>query len=384
MRRAWLLAAFTIVVALAGVILDLGEQRAAGSHAIVAVEALMLGAIAMVGATVASRVPSNPCGWLVSVIPASFAVTILGTNLHDFVLRKQGVVEGAALTGPWLASWSWIPALLSLALFIQLFPTGRPLPGRWGALLWTAAVAGPLLFVGTAFERGRFADFNELDNPMAANGVMGDAVAALGVVGFVLLIVTLVGAIASLVVRWRRSIGAERQQLKWVATAALSFPPAFAAPTGSGTGEDLGFAALMLAFFLIALAVAVAILRYRLYDLGLVIRRTVTYAALTATLVGAYLLTVLVAQLVLPERSDFGVALSTLAAVVAFAPARRRIQAAVDRRFFRRSYDAQQTLAAFGLRTRDEVDLDSLSDELRELVGATMQPAHVSVWMRPS
>ena len=293
-----MLCGFTILAAVIGAALEL----AAGASApYTVVEGLMLAAIAVVGAVVASRVPGNPSGWLVSVIPASFATTILGTGvLHDLVEQERGTVDGIALAGPWLASWSWIPAILAIAVFPQLFPTGRPLTRRWRVLLWTAAASALPLFVGTAFERGRFEDFLELRNPLGAPGTLGEIVAILGGVGFALLLATLAGAVASIVVRWRRSSGAERQQLKWVATAALVFPVAFAAPTDDGAGEDLGFALLLLALFLLAAAVAVAILRYRLYDIDVVIRRTLVYAVLTATLAATYLVSVLLLGIVLP------------------------------------------------------------------------------------
>ena len=203
-----------------------------------------------------------------------FATTILGTGVHDLVSRSAGPSMGSPSPARGLGSWSWIPAILAIAVFPQLFPTGRPLTRRWRVLLWTAAASALPLFVGTAFERGRFEDFLELQNPLGAPGTLGEIVAVLGGVGFALLLATLAGAVASLVVRWRRSSGTERQQLKWVATAALVFPVAFATPTDDGAGEDLGFALLLLSLFLLAGAVAVAILRYRLYDIDVVIRRT--------------------------------------------------------------------------------------------------------------
>jgi amino acid transporter len=187
-------------------------------------------------------------------------------------------------------------------------------------------------------------------------------------------------AIGSIVVRFRRSRGVERQQLKWVTAAAallLLLLPV--------SGETLGFAALLLGFLVIAVAVAVAMLRYRLYDIDVVINRALVYGALTATLAAAYLAVVLLLQLALgPLTEDNGLAIagSTLGVAALFRPARARIQHAVDRRFYRRKYDAAQTVERFGARLRDEVELDSLSAELRGVVAETMQPAHVSLWVR--
>jgi hypothetical protein len=379
--RAWLYAAFAALCALAGLVLHL-LYPGAGSFGTftVVLETLMLIGIAGTGGLVASRLPRNPSGWLILTIGASFALVILTDRVYEAQLRS-GPAEGIGLLAPWLESWIWMPAMVSVAVFPQLFPTGRPLPGRWRLLLRTAAAAGPLMFVGIALADGPLNDYPEVDNPVGVGGGVFDV---LGWLGFVLFALTVLGAVASLVVRWRRSAGVERQQLKWVATAAVSFPVAFVMPTDETAGDELGFALLMLSLFLIAGAVAIAILRYRLYDIDVVIRRTLVYAALTITLVGTYLAIVLLAQLVLPERSDLGVAISTLAAAAVFTPARRRIQSAVDRRFFRSRFDAQRTLMAFGTRMRDELDLDALSGELQEVVGQTMQPAHVSLWLRPT
>jgi hypothetical protein len=344
-----------------------------------ALEAAMLVGIAVVGAIVATRVPDNPCGWLVAVISASFAAAILADRLHD---QWAPGLHGAQLLAPWIESWVWIPALLSIAGFAQLFPTGRPLTARWRPLMWMTAVAGPPLFVGTALAGGRIDDYPDIVNPAGVGGSLVTAVDVVGWIGFALMLLSVLGAIASLVVRFRRSTGVERQQLKWVATAAVLFPVAFAMPTEQVAGDDLGFELLLLALFLVALAVAVAMLRYRLYDIDAVINRALVYAALTGTLAAAYLVTVLLTQLVLPARSHLAIAASTLAAAALFSPARRRIQAVVDRRFFRRRYDAERTLEAFGARLRDEVDLEALSTELRGVVADTMQPAYVSLWLR--
>ncbi len=347
-------------------------------------DALFLGMTIVFGATgavIARRQPRNPLGWM-------FLMMSLGASL-------------AVLSGTVAASWdaplvaaygsaSWIPPMVpGLTFMLLLFPDGRPLSPRWRRAVWIAGVGVLSMFFGTLTKPGPLEDHPEIDNPLGWSGS-----GPFEAIGTLLVFVSIVCGVVSLVKRFRRAQALERQQIKWLALAGsfagagfiLGFAAFYLAPesgTPGGGVESIIYGEMMAGVLSLPVAAAVAMLRYRLYDIDLVIRRTVTYAALTATLVGAYLLTVLVAQLVLPPRSDFGVALSTLAAVVAFAPARRRIQEAVDRRFFRRSYDAQQTLAAFGLRTRDEVDLNSLTGELRELVGTTMQPTHVSVWVRP-
>ena len=196
-----------------------------------------------------------------------------------------------------------------------------------------------------------------------------------------MLIASVVSA-SALVWRFRRSAGVERQQLKWMASAAALFPFAFIA--NSMLDQYLGVTSgFFLLPFLLALpaAATVAILRYRLYDLGRIVNRTLVYAALSLTLAAAYLATVLVAGLAVGE-SDAAIALSTLVVAALFRPARARIQGAVDRRFYRGRYDAARTLEAFGGRLRDEVDLDALGADLRGVVRDAVQPAHVSLWLK--
>jgi hypothetical protein len=201
-----------------------------------------------------------------------------------------------------------------------------------------------------------------------------------------LFLAILLGAVA-LVARFRRSRGDERQQLKWFAGAGALFALAcvIAVSPWFGSSDTTGQLLILLAFAAIPIAAGVAILKYRLYDIDLVIRRTLVYGVLTAVLVAAYLGGVLLLQLALSpltEQSDLAIAGSTLAVAALFRPARRRVQALVDRRFYRRRYDAARTLESFGARLRAEVELDSMSAELRSVVSETMQPVHISLWLR--
>jgi hypothetical protein len=356
-KRAWIPCVLTTALA----VMDF----ALTPTVVVGLGAPMLICVAMVGGVVSSRVPANPSGWLLSVIALSLAGAVAGNALYE----HEGAVVGA-----WATTWVWVPGMVSVAVFGVVFPTGRPLSGSWRWLLWTSATAGVALIVGSALAIGEFEDYPGVRNPYGVTG--GAEVAA---AGFALLVVSVLGSIAALVVRFRRSHGVQRQQMKWVASGAAFFPVAF---SGAGFSDDAGFLLLLAGLLIIALTVAVAILRYRLYDIDVVINRALVYAALTVTLAATYLATVLLTQLVLPERSNLAIAASTLAAAGLMRPARRRIQETVDRRFFRSRYDAAQALAAFGTRLRDEVSLEAVDAELRDAIARTLQPAHVSVWLR--
>jgi hypothetical protein len=224
-------------------------------------------------------------------------------------------------------------------------------------------------------------------NPFRAPGVLGDALAFSSDAGGVVFIIACLGALLALAIRFRRSDGVERLQFKWFALAMGLLITGLVTSglgeiTGGGAVSDAGWW-LFLTSLIVALplAIGVAILRYRLYDIDLVINRALVYGALTVTLGAAYLGLVLLVGLAV-GRSGFAVAVSTLAVAALFRPLRARIQGAVDRRFYRRRYDAARTLEAFSARLRDEVDLTALSTELRGVVGDTVQPAHVSLWLR--
>jgi len=353
---------------------------------VAAFHALVLMLLGVIGAVVASRQPRNPLGWILSAIPISLGLLILGSHVYWSLALEHPDRSGAAELVAWLANWIWIPAIVpALTLFPLLFPSGRPLTPRWRRVGWVAVAAFPALFVGTAFAPGRFEDY-PVQNPLGASGALETPVQVIGGVGFALMFAATFASAASLVIRFRRSHGEERQQLKWVTAAAALFVVIFIVPTEQIAGDDdVGFASLLVGLLVVAGAVAVAILRYRLYDIDVVINRTLVYGALTGTLAVTYLGSVLLLQLALSgvtEGSGLAVAASTLGVAALFRPARERIQDAVDRRFYRRKYGAQRTLEAFAAHVRDEVDLGKLSTELSSVVRETLQPAHVSLWLR--
>jgi hypothetical protein len=392
---AWGLCALTLAVAAVAAVLSLSvagtdwaailpEAEPPSEGIFIAVlDGAWLVAVAGIGGFVASHRPENPVGWLLSALPAWLALTLLGEALYWHGASEHPDDPGTlAELGAWIANCSWVPAVIVvLVLLPLLFPTGRPPTPRWRVVGWTGAVAGGFLLAATAFARGPLENFPWLDNPLGAV----DVPAAVDAIGVALWFGSALAAAASLVVRFRRSRGVERQQLKWFTAAGTVVVLAFAVSFSleGVIGDEASWAIIATAFLALGIAVATSVLRYRLYDIDLVINRALVYGALTATLAATYLVVVLVVSLAV-GRSGLAVAVSTLAVAGVFRPARSRIQAAVDRRFYRRRYDAARTLEAFGVRLRDELDLEALGADLRGVVDETMQPAHVSLWLRPN
>ena len=352
-------------------------------------DALILILFATVGLVVARKRPANPVGWILCVIPPTLGVLLLSNRLYES-LAAHGFADdesaglGAELVA-WTASWIWIPFVLSaLILFPLLFPGGTLLSPRWRLVLVGVAVAFPLLFIGTALQPGQLRGY-PFDNPMGAPNVFRTPVLIFGSVGFALMVACTFAAAVSLILRFRRSRGEERLQLKWVTAAAAVLVLTFALPTERVVGEKGGFVVVLLGLSLVEVAVGIAMLRYRLYDIDLVINRALVYGSVTATLAGTYAGTVLLLQLTLSgvtEGSQFAVAASTLAVAALFRPVRGRIQRLVDRRFFRSRYDAALIVEAFGTRLRQDVALSTLSTDLLHAVNTAVQPSHATLWLR--
>ncbi len=348
----------------------------------------MLG-YATVGLLVASRRPGNPLGWIMLVIAVASALALL-TEAYAAGRSRPAYVQVAWFgTSMW---WVWIG--LSLVFLPMLFPDGRALSPRWRSVGWLGALAMTVLVVATAFKPGRLDIEERIPNPYGAHGAAADAVAALYVLGNVALALAVVLSGTSLVLRFSRSQGIQRVQLKWfafagllaiagilVALAGVAFPGGWHEPVSTAGWFTSMFGCLVG----IPAAIGIAMLRHRLWDIDRVINRTLVYGALTAALAAVYLGSVLLFRLALRPwvgESQLAVAASTLAVAGLFRPVRSRIQAAVDRRFFRSRYNTARTLETFSGRLRDELDLDTLGRALRNVVGDTMQPAHVSLWVR--
>ena len=389
-RLAWALTAITVALAAATAALAIADDGtrlpAAEGGSVDALGELMFAVMVVafggLGALLATRRPRNPIGWILVVSALSLGVSGIarGWCVRAFYADPGSQPPPDLLL--WVGNWIWVfgfPPLITVLLL--LFPDGRLPSRRWRPVGWAVGATLTMLAVGFAFEPGSLDDFPRVDNPFGIEGGIGRAVDAVQAAGFAALFVGAIGSAAALVVRFRRSHGVERQQLKWMAAAAALVVAAWL--TYSLLDQLFGVnGAFFLPIFLLAIpaAATVAILRYRLYDLGRIVNRTLVYLALSGTLAATYLGLVLLLGLTLGE-SNVAIAISTLAVAALFRPARARIQAAVDHRFYRRRYDASRTLEAFGGRLRDEVDLDALQAELVGVVGQTVQPAHVTLWL---
>ena len=395
-RLAWSLWVTAVVLTAAGLVFlalngSTETPNSIGSPVIDGVFAAFFLSFATVGALIAARQPRNPIGWLFlgGGLAAALEEPLLGWSTYALVTEPGSLPGGAAAA--LVADAVWLPSLASATLFMfVLFPTGRPPSRRWRPFVWIFTLDMAVYVVATLLNPGGLYFFPSIDNPLGIEAAGESLQTALDYASPIVFVSLLVGLVA-LVLRFRASSGVEREQLKWIVYLAAVFVALTPGLIVLGEREvevagvlvsDLVFTVLVCS---VPVAVGLAILRYRLYDIDVVINRTLVYGALTATLATAYLGTVLLLQLALSpltEESDLAIAGSTLAVAALFRPARARIQSGVDRGFYRRRYDAARTLEGFGARLRDQVELDSLSAELRGVVADTMQPAHVSLWLR--
>ena len=339
-----------------------------------------------VGVLVASRRPQNPIGWIMLGTGILLALSGFSLSYGTYGLFTRPGAVPAAEVMAWISTWIFLPPLfVTPALLIPLFPDGRLLGPSWRAALALVVVATSGAATAVAFAPRTLQEppFEQVANPFAAPSVAGFLEVLLAV-GWIAGIAGIVLGTVSMLPRLRRARGIEWQQLKWIAGAAALF--AAAVLTADPIfGDVLGQIIVLGAFCSIPIAAGIAILRHRLYDIDLIIRRTLVYGSLTLVLGAAYVGCVLALQALLsPFTANNGpaVAVSTLAVAALFGPVRRRTQGVVDRRLYRSSYDAQRILESFASRQRDEVDLDSLTDALRDATHSTVRPASASVWLR--
>ncbi|HEY7538145.1 MAG TPA: hypothetical protein VH721_09145 [Gaiellaceae bacterium] len=345
--------------------------------------ALVFFVLAVVGALIASRLPANPIGWV--LLGTVTAVGLSGAADGYVALSLDRGREGGLV--PWAAEYSddVFVAFFAMVFFsLLLFPDGRLLTRRWRIVLWAGTAGLGLCTLGVVLLPGQIENHPELTNPAGIDKAVAEW---LFLCGFTLFAVALVAAGMSIVLRFRRARGIERQQLTVLLAAGVGGVSAFIVGvlvTLAGW-EELGIAATMLGVLTIPVAIAVAMLRYRLYEIDRLISRSLTYGLVTAILVAAYVGLVLAGQALFSSfagGSDLAIAGSTLVVAALFLPLRSRVQRVVDRRFYRRRYDAQRTLDAFAARLREQVELDGLRADLQGVVGETMQPAHTTVWLR--
>lgn len=344
--------------------------------------------LALVGAFVASQRPRNPIGWLISA--TGLAVTadgFLTTYATYGLVTHPGSLPGAEIL-LWVSTWVWPFKFSAIILILLLFPDGRLLSSRWRPLAWLAVIV-PVLFVlmGTIYP-GPWPGFESYTNPIRFTEGVGELVRPViesPIVHLVFPNVQIVIAAIAVVLRFWKARGDQRQQLKWFAYASILAicVNVLAMSFLGGAAADI---VQTLATEGIFVAIAVAVLRYRLYDVDLVINRTLVYTLLSGALAAIYFAGIVLLQQVFrvltSQGSDLAIVGSTLAIAALFQPLRRTIQAFIDRHFYRRKYDAEQILAAFGSTARGEVELGRLGDRLIQVVDEAIQPAHASLWLR--
>jgi len=331
-------------------------------------------ALPVMGFVLASRRPGNRIGWLALAAGLTLG---LRSFADQYAQRALVAAPGSLPGGPlalWVSAWIWLIALAMVAFSFLLFPTGRLRSRRWRPAAW---------FVGAVFASSTAAVMagaaREWANPsVSLSQLVSPAVLAAMAIG---LLAALVVSGSAIVVRFARSAGEERLQLKWFAAAAVLVVATFIAVILTNSNSVAAAILNNLALLCLDVAIAIAVLKYRLYEIDRIISRTLAYTIVTGLLIGLYAGLVLLATEVLSFSSPVAVAASTLVAAALFSPLRRRVQRAVDRRFNRARYDADQMVTAFAGRLKDAVDLDVVQADLASVVQRALEPAHISLWM---
>jgi hypothetical protein len=378
---AWGLLALGSVGNAAGVALSVANGRFQQDLGDTLIGRMAFAAFLVVGCLILARRPGNVIGWIFTAVGLLTMTAGLAEPYAQYAYVTHPGSLPAPLVATWVVGWIWTPTIVLTFVFpLLLFPTGRTLSPRWRPVVWVAAgVTAVYTVLGALRPTLELPDGRTVANPIGVVGVGNVEENTLGAVLDGLLLLSLAAAIVSLVLRFRRSHGVERQQLKWFtyAGALVLLVPlsAFLLPSLGNTPYVVVIA--------LPIAVGIAILRYRLYEIDRLINRTLVYAALTALLGAVYAGVVLVLGQLFGQESSLAVAGATLAVAALFQPTRRRIQHVVDQRFNRRRYNAAKTIEAFSARLRQEIDLDTLSAELLAVVDQTMEPTSVSLWLRP-
>ena len=360
----------------------------------IVVQNVLLVLYGTLGALISSRRPQNPIGWIFCAMAVALGVLSVAYGYADYALYARENTSPGGEIAAWLANWLFTaPVFVAPCFLFLLFPDGRPASPRWRPVVWAVAAVAVVAILAAALDPAPLYAHPTVENPLGPGGTFdGIARVANDLTDFAAIPVFLV-SLAAMIARLRHARGRERLQMKWIAYAAALTATSFAASflagllAGGRTVADAFFLLGVAGFACMPVAAGVAILRHRLYDIDLIINRTLVYGSLTASLALVYLGSVVSLQRVFVvltgQGSGLAIVASTLAIAALFNPLRRRVQAFVDRRFYRRKYDAARTLDDFGARLREETDLDALNDELVAVVRTTLQPAHVSLWLRP-
>jgi MFS family permease len=388
-RLAWSLCALSLLLLTLSLVLIVLERSTAEEFPWQAQAISAVGSFGapVLGGLVASRRPGNPIGWMWLGIGLGVGLSSFAGSYATYALGPASLPAPRAI-GTVVAGVGWTVAFALITLILLLFPTGRLPSRRWRFLAWAVAAAAALALISGPFVPGR-SGFAPVQNPFGVEGFAGEVIFVLTNASVIVVLVATVPAALSLVFRYRRASGVERQQIKWFAYAAVLFGsliPLDLLGLDEPLGDVLWNVLNALATLGIYAAVGVAILRHRLYEIDLIINRTLVYGSLTVTLALSYLGGVVALQAIFRavtgEGSQLAIVASTLAIAALFNPLRRRVQAFVDRLFYRRKYDAAKTLGAFSSKLRDETDLDRLGGELVSVVRSTVQPEHASLWLR--
>src|SRR5215208_911942 len=390
---AWSLCALCVALAAANFILALFNGRTLGeifvSEGIVTFATWTV-SFSVVGALIASHRPENPIGWIFLAVGFFYGLLFAGDEYAIYALLTNPGALPLGAEASWLGQWIWAAGLGLILVFLPLlFPDGHPPSPRWLPVGWLGGLSIGLTVVSSTIllwpERGP-ALVTDDESPSHVLQVLVDFIAV------PMLFVAGLGAVISLFVRFRRARGDERQQIKWFASAA-ALTLIWIIVFGQSALRGLPGAIVALSFLLvlpsIPIATGIAILRYRLYDIDVLINRTLVYGSLTLMLTLIYFGGVATTRAIFgaltgqEQQPQLAVVVSTLALAALFMPLRRRIQSFIDRRFYRRKYDARKTLEAFSAKLRDETDLDRLGEDLVGVVKETMQPSQISLWLHP-
>ena len=391
---AWSLLALSVALLVGGIALSravsstvtdlpFGGETDDGS---VVANVVTLLSFSVVGAVIASRQPRNAIGWLFCSVGVTLGLNSFAGDYAEYWLASGFGTSSLGETAAWFSSWGWRLLLYAPTSFLLLlFPDGRLPSPRWRPVAWCAAIGAAGGVGSYALQAGPLVDFPQITSPY---GVDSPVVGMVAVAGSIVAAGSMVASAVSLIVRLRRAGRVERQQIKWLAYGGALVVG------GIGVGaliipRSVPVSILVMSVSLLGLPIftGIAIVRYRLYDIDLLINRTLVYGTLTAMLVLVYLGGVVFMQYIFRTltggESQLAIVASTLAIAAAFNPLLRRVQAFVDRRFYRSKYDARKTLEDFSAKLREETDLEALNDDLVAVVRDTMQPEHISLWQRP-